>query len=123
MITNKYIPQPIPKVDKEYWFFDDGKITHSRLYQAKVLEVLDPDKVPDFVKEAIDEERSSCDWLYKPTTDKVIRCSIKDYDENDIWFIRTKEDGWFSINIQSGWQSGCLDVDGHLMDWLDSLYD
>lgn len=122
-MVNKYTPQPIPEVGKNYWFFDDGKITHSRLYQAKVLEVLDPDKVPDFVKEAIVQNREDADWIFKDTTDKVIRCSIKDYDENDIWFIRTKEDGWFSLDIQSSWQGGCLDVDNHLMDWLDSLYD
>lgn len=122
-MVNKYTPQPIPEVGKNYWFFDDGKITHSRLYQAKVLEVLDADKVPDFVKEAIVQNREDADWIFKDTTDKVIRCSIKDYDENDIWFIRTKEDGWFSLDIQSSWQGGCLDVDNHLMDWLDSLYD
>lgn len=122
-MSAKVIPQPIPEVGKQYWFFDDGKITHSRLYQATVLEVLDEDKVPENIKEKIKENRANCDWIYSPFTDKVIRCSIKDYDDNDIWFIRTKDDGWFSIDVNSFWQSGTLDVDGHLMDWLDSLYD
>lgn len=28
----KVTPQPIPEVGKQYWFFDDRKISHSRLY-------------------------------------------------------------------------------------------
>lgn len=31
--------------------------------------------------------------------------------ENDLYFVRTKNGGWFSMNIQSSWQSGRLDVD------------
>lgn len=122
-MVSKHTPQPIPEVGKQYWFFDDGKITHSSLYQATVLEVLDPDKVPSFVKEAIEKEREDDDQMFKDTTDKVIRCSVRDYGNNDIWFIRTKEDGWFSICIESSHQGGLLDVDNHLMDWLDSLFD
>ena len=115
----KYTSQPIPKVGKKYPFFDNGKVKRSLLYQATVLEIYDPDKVPGYVKRAIDRARKK-EKIFKPTTDKVICCSIKDYDDNNIWIIRTKEDAWYSVCIQNEWQGGLLDVDNHLKDWLDS---
>ena len=36
------------------------------------------------------------------------------YDENIIWFVRTVQGGWFSIDVQSSWQYGSLDVDGSI---------
>ena len=36
------------------------------------------------------------------------------YDENIIWFVRTVQGGWFSIDVQSSWQHGSLDVDGSI---------
>ena len=122
-MVSKYTPQPIPEAGKQYWFFDDGKIRHSNLYQATVLGVLDPDKVPAFVKEAIEKARKEDNCMFKDTTDKAIRCSVRDYDVNDIWLIRTKEDAWLSVSVESCRQGGLLDVDNHLMDWLDSLFD
>jgi hypothetical protein len=54
------------------------------------------------------------DWLMSKLTDYLIECSIPEYDDNNIWFARTTEGGWFSMDIQSGWQGGVLDVDGEL---------
>ena len=49
--------------------------------------------------------------LYKQT-DYFIACSIPEFDDHIIWFVRKKDDGWFSMSIQSDWQGGYLDVDG-----------
>lgn len=51
-------------------------------------------------------------WLYAEKTDYFIKCSIPDYDENPIIFVRTVNGGWFSMDVTSMWQSGELDVDG-----------
>lgn len=51
-------------------------------------------------------------WLYAEKTDYFIKCEIKGYDENPIWFVRTIHNGWFSMNVTNSWQSGTLDVDG-----------
>lgn len=48
------------------------------------------------------------------------------YDENIIWFVRTVQGGWFSIDVQSSWQSGSLDVDGSIYNevkkWFEEEY-
>lgn len=50
-------------------------------------------------------------WLYSPETDYFICCKVNDYDDNLLWFVRTVKGRWFSLDIQSDWQSGELDVD------------
>ena len=59
-------------------------------------------------------------WLYARSTDFLIECSIPDYDEHNIWFVRTINGEWFSLEIQSFWQTGKLDVDGHLTKQLNN---
>lgn len=53
-------------------------------------------------------------WLYAEETDYFIECSIPGYDDNNIWFARTVDGGWFSMDIQSSWQAGRLDVDNSI---------
>ena len=58
------------------------------------------------------EEVKCCDWIFADQTDYFIACSIPEFDDHIIWFVRKKDDGWFSMSIQSDWQGGYLDVDG-----------
>ena len=44
------------------------------------------------------------------------------YDENIIWFVRTVQGGWFSIDVQSSWQYGSLDVDGSIYKEIKEEY-
>lgn len=48
-------------------------------------------------------------WLYAKETDYFVEAIVEGYDENPLWFARTISGGWFSMDIQSGWQSGILD--------------
>lgn len=150
MMNNKHINNKdmnIPEIGKEYYFFDDGKISPSRCYKAKVLrvvpydernEVFDvydydcDDKIPKSLKEIhkyeVDDHRQSENfvvlgkgstkpgepWLYAEKTDFFVECAIPGYDENNIWFARTVEGGWFSMDIQSSWQGGKLDIDNSI---------
>ncbi|MCH5167881.1 MAG: hypothetical protein J1F35_08385 [Erysipelotrichales bacterium] len=116
----------IPEVGKEYLFFDDGKTSPSRIFKAKVLRVIPSNEeiivekynsdiqwlVPTPIQKVHKAEASHCDWLFAEETDYFIECSIPKYDDNPIWFARTKDGGWFSMDIQSFWQGGRLDVDG-----------
>lgn len=135
--------QRVPVLGKEYYFFDDGKISPSRCYKAKVtgiyhynekinVNVYDYDlgetrQMPIQVvhKKEVDDHRQGenftvlggdttvgAPWLYAEKTDYFIKCEIKGYDDNDIWFARTIHDDWFSMDVASSWQSGYLDVDG-----------
>ena len=119
----KFDEKPIPKVNQTCMFFDDGKISYSRMYQATVKQVMVYDDAPDKVKKAFERESKAHDWIWNKTTDYIIACDIKDYDNNLIWFARTVDGGWFSMDVDGEWQGGRLDVDGELEDYLVSLFD
>lgn len=119
----KFNEKPIPKVNQTCMFFDDGKISYSRMYQATVKQVMVYDDAPDKVKKAFERESKDHDWIWNKTTDYIIACDIKDYDNNLIWFARTVDGGWFSMDVDKSWQGGRLDIDGKLEDYLVSLFD
>ena len=119
----KFSEKPIPKVNHTCMFFDDGKISYSRMYQATVKQVMVYDDAPDKVKKAFERESKTHDWIWNKTTDYIVACDIKDYDKNLIWFARTVDGGWFSMDVDKSWQGGRLDVDGELEDYLVSLFD
>ena len=50
--------------------------------------------------------------MYAEETDYFIGCAIPEYDDHIIWFVREKNGTWFSLNVQSWWQGGFLDVTG-----------
>ena len=37
-----------------------------------------------------------------------------DYDENPLYFVRTEDGGWFSLDYPGGWMGARLDIDGSL---------
>ena len=78
----KFDEKPIPKVNQTCMFFDDGKISYSRMYQATVKQVMVYDDAPDKVKKAFERESKTHDWIWDKTTDYIIACDIKDYDKN-----------------------------------------
>ena len=119
----KFDEKPVPKVNQTCMFFDDGKISYSRMYQATVKQVMVYDDAPDKVKKAFECESKAHDWIWNKTTDYIIACDIKDYDNNLIWFARTVDGGWFSMDVDKSWQGGRLDIDGKLEDYLVSLFD
>ena len=147
-MINKH--QDVPVIGKYYYFFDDGKTSPSRCYKAKVVRVIPYDecdleyeiydyncdcKIPktlkDIHKEEVDENFNVLNgsdttpgksWLYAEETDFFIECEIPGYDENTIWFVRTVQGGWFSIDVQSSWQSGYLDVDGSIYKEIKEEY-
>ena len=119
----KFDEKPIPKVNQTCMFFDDGKISYSRMYQATVKQVMVYDDAPDKVKKAFERESKAHDWIWNKTTDYIIACDIKYYDNNLIWFARTVDGGWFSMDVDKSWQGGRLDIDGELEDYLVSLFD
>lgn len=119
----------LPQIGEFYHFFDDGKVTPSRHYIAKCIEIIPFEKfneielenVPMFnedveimttktLYEIWQNEQQDCDFLYASETDFAIKCECPIYDENELYFVRTKDGGWFSMNIQNSWQSGRLDV-------------
>ena len=61
--------------------------------------------------------------LYCSDTDYFVLCSIPKYSEHWIWFARTKDGGWFSLDLHSGLETGELDVDGSTYEYAKNLFD
>lgn len=78
------------------WGFDEQYTFHKSLY--------------DIWENAV----KNIDWVFSNDTDWFIECSIPLYDEYPIWFARTNNGGWFSLDIQSSWQGGLLDVNNQV---------
>ena len=121
--------KPIPEIGKEYHFWDDGKISVSRHYICRVERIISPEEAKEimFSREYTvptdmslyqiwEDEKSECTWLYADDTDCFVEISCPKYDDNLLYCARTKSGGFFSMNIQSFWQSGELDVDGKIFE-------
>lgn len=129
----------LPNVGEEYHFFDDGKISPSRHYIAKVEDVVSirqakgsrflhyyKKKDKGILNSLYDIWRSESKehyWLFAEETDVFLMCSIPKYDENMVWFARTRNGGWFSMNVQNCLQGGELDVDGSIYEYAKELFD
>ena len=130
--------KPIPEAGKEYHFWDDGKCGPARHYICRVERIVSMKHVNDVIidnaiinwddktgkaifgrKPLLDiwvEQKKLHDWVLTKNTDYFIEASCPTYDENNLWFVRSTNGGWFSMDIQSGWQGGMLDVTGTIFE-------
>lgn len=120
----------LPEIGKYYHFFDDGKTSPSRHYIARVERIVpisdSPDILVPYMDPYLDElvprslwdiwniQKVDIDWVFSEKTDVLLEVSCPKYDQNNLWFAKTKDGGWFSMDIQSGWQGGRLDVTGEI---------
>lgn len=134
--------KPIPEIGKFYHFWDDGKSSPGRHYICKVERIITPDEakkidvnVPDWDfdnNKEVDNiislydhwrnEVKNCDWLFAEDTDYFVELSCPEYDEYNLWAVRTKLGGWFSMDVQSSWQGGRLDIDGSIYEYNTKNY-
>lgn len=108
--------KPIPKIGQTYNCFDDGKITHSRLYTVDVKDVVAFHKIDEDTKKHWREQVEQCYWLYAEETDYFVL--TENGEDGDAVFARTKNGGWFSLG--DFMNSGRLDVDGELTEILNA---
>ena len=122
--TTPYKLQPVPEVGKEYHIFDDGKIKPSRHYVAKVVELISPEDAKDITDlvENWEQEKSECPWLFAETTDYFVRARSESYDLNSLYFVRTVDGGWFSVDFPNIWMGARLDIDGSLYEHMKEYY-
>lgn len=112
--AGSYKKQPLPEIGKEYHIFDDGKIRESRHYICKIVDIIPFEDCKDkkLIK-AWENEVKECHWLYSPKTDYFIK-TTSSFDNNPLYFVRTSNGGWFSIDYPNWWMSAELDIDGSL---------
>lgn len=108
----------IPIKGKQYNCFDDGKISKSRLYFVRVLDIIAFNDIDEETLTLWNEEVETCHWLYAKETDYFIK-TINE-DEETEYFVRTINDGWFSIG--GFLNCGRLDIDGTLTKLLNKNY-
>ncbi len=122
--TTPYKLQPVPEVGKEYHIFDDGKIKPSRHYIAKVVEIISPEDAKDITDllEIWKQEKSECNWLFAELTDYFVRAKSDSYDLNSLYFVRTVDGGWFSLDFPNIWMGARLDIDGSLYEKMKEWY-
>lgn len=122
---NPYKEQPVPEVGKEYHIFDDGKVRPSRHYIAKVVEVIPFEACKDEMlleawEDMVDQDRQLI-GLFAEKTDYFIKAE-SDFDEYPLYFVRTDDGGWFSMDYPTAWMGARLDVDGSLHKTMVEYY-
>ena len=106
--------EELPKVNQVYNYFDDGKIHNGRLYKTTINEIVKFDDIDEQTLTQWKDEVHQCYWLYHKVTDFFIKATIESIDEQ-IVFVRTINDGWFSLG---NW-AGRLDLDGKILEALN----
>lgn len=116
----------IPEIGKEYHFFDDGKTSVSRHYICRCERIITPEEAKKITFDLDDgeitlydiwkDESLKCGFLFAKDTDFFVEVSCPIYDDNNLWAVRTKDGGWFTLDMQSSWQGGRLDVNGEIFD-------
>lgn len=120
--TKTYKKQPLPEVGKEYHIFDDGKINYGRHYTTEIIEIIPFGECKnEELIAAWQQEVKSCYWLFAPETDYFIKAT-SEYDKNFLYFVRTVDGGWFSVNFPSCWMGAELDIDGSLYESMIESY-
>ena len=111
---NKKSPQIVPEVGKEYHIFDDGKISPTRHYMCKIIEIIPFTECKDQnLLDAWKNEVEECHWLFSPETDYFVKATSS-FDDNPLYFVRTLNGGWFSIDYPNWWMGARLDITGEL---------
>ncbi len=103
----------IPKINKTYNCFDDGKISESRKYTVDITEVIPFAEVDSETLDIWNDQVKDCHWLFSKETDYFIKFKNGEEGREGV-FARTKNGGWFGLG--NFWNSGRLDVDGSLTD-------
>lgn len=98
----------VPKVGEKFHFFDDGKSSPSRHYIVTITDVKNFDDLSETLQNEIKEEQKQCHWLYAKETDYVLKGVLNNTNIEPLYFIRTKNEKWFSIGL---W-AGELDING-----------
>lgn len=109
-----------PILGQTYNYFDDGKIKPSRRSKVVITDVIPFDKIDLETLNNWKLEVEECDWLFAKKTDFFVKADLKLSNDNieKIIFVRTIDNGWFSL----GWWSGRLDIDGSLNAYLENLF-
>lgn len=101
---------------------EDEYIDKVSLYDIWIAEIDNHRQSENFIVLTGHSTEPGAPWLYAEETDYFVKCSIPEYDDNDIWFVRTIKGDWFSLNTVNFWMAGKLDVSGQLYKQMIDYY-
>ena len=106
----------LPIIGQTYNFFDDGKISLTRRMDVVITEIIPFKKIDSNTSKFWKGDIAGLDYLYAKNTDYFIKAELKisESKTTEIIFVRTVDNGWFSL----GFWCGRLDVDGTLIKQL-----
>jgi hypothetical protein len=108
--------EELPKINKTYNCFDDGKVSKSRMYQVVITDIIPFEKADNELLFLWEERGLPCCWLFEKTDYFIKFISNEFDDEPNGVFARTKNGGWFGLGDY--WNSGRLDIDNKLTNSL-----
>lgn len=122
----------LPEIEKIYKFYDDGKITYSRQYRCKIINIIPYNNVSDKIKEQYKTLVNHYNQIFSSHTDYFIIGKVEDdIIENQV-FMRILKETWFSNAINLNTKDfdiidredvgGLLDVDGVITKELEQRY-
>ena len=109
----------VPILNKTYHYFDDGKIRPSRRSEVVIKEIIPFGEIDSETLAMWEGEVKECHWLYEKTTDHFIRAQEVGSTNDEMVFVRAKNNGWFSL----GFCAGRLDIDGLLNEICEKQYE
>lgn len=122
----------LPKIGGYYHFFDDGKTGPNRHYICRVEDIISVDdskrkfiNVDGELKTLFNiwkDKTHERDFLHSSETDYFLEISCPTYDKYLLYAIRTKRGYWFTMDIQSSWQGGRVDVESKVINNIINSY-
>ncbi len=95
----------LPKINKTYNYFDDGKIKKSRQYPVTITDIIPFNKIDNKILSIWKEDVESCNWLYAKNTDYFIKGSLNIHKDKS-------EEVYFNLSVSKvllqTCVSGCL---------------
>lgn len=127
MKKNDKQPINLPQEGKEYWNYDDGKVTIGRQEIVRITRVVPYSQLSKDERDMIINETNEHDWLYDDVISHVvfgINLSLRDdcfkEEECEIIYLPSKG-SWFGFNPLTDFNCGRLDIDGKLTQSLNEI--
>lgn len=115
------INKPVPLKGGVYHAFDDGKINPDRHMLLRVLDVWGRISMKPWMIAVMKYNAEKAHWIFNDDTDYFIE-TICDKTGEKLWFARSKDGGWYSLQVESHMDSCLLDVNGSFWESMVEYY-
>lgn len=99
------------EIGKKYYYFDNGVISMSHCFIVEITNKIPFAEIDVHIRKRWEIDKKECYWLYNDSTDYFIQADViiqgsailnQLESKQTIYFVRTKEQGWFSLGLWGG---------------------